>query len=586
MTSEVLDPAQLRALEASVQLVEAGPGAGKTRTIVERMKRHSSDTYKGIALISFTNTAADEAKIRCEPSDLAAPNYVGTVDSFLHKFVVTPAVSLASGVAPRYVTSWHELPESAALIRVRAVSGKGFRLGSFKVRADGRIEIGSSISPEDRQYLAACERAGKRTDLIAFGQERVEQFLKNNTFDSEAARRKALEVLSDEDSVVAKRLATRFDEIIIDEFQDCSDIEVKIIGKLKDLGINVVVIADPDQAIYEFRDASPESYREYRASLREAEIVLLETNYRSSPAICQLVAMLRSVGTGNMVSNRPELQNRIIVLAGSSEHQRANFATKLETVGISPDDAIVLAHQKKQARIVAGLSIENPAFMKSSHKTFRLLGSILAIRDAEGPQLRKSAIDQAQKIILGLFEWNFGEKGLVPAAQLEILEITRSHIASCLLEMLAESAKWVGAASATASIRNIVEAHFGDLSRRLPKLGRALVSLNEDHWRVWDETSGDDSPGETTLNCSHIHAVKGQEYKAVLLSVEKQRGKDGLWDMVRRGQTDESLRVLYVGASRAAELLALGCTAKEAASLTRALDNHQIEYELLKEEKT
>lgn len=56
--------------------------------------------------------------------------------------------------------------------------------------------------------------------------------------------------------------------------------------------------------------------------------------------------------------------------------------------------------------------------------------------------------------------------------------------------------------------------------------------------------------------------------------------------MVRRGQTDESLRVLYVGASRAAELLAFGCTGKEAASLTRALDNHQIEYELLKEEKT
>ncbi|MGO2140768.1 MAG: UvrD-helicase domain-containing protein [Leucobacter sp.] len=586
MSSDALDDAQLSALKASVQLIEAGPGAGKTRTIVERMKRHANDMRKGVALISFTNTAADEAKRRCAPAQLASPNYVGTVDSFLHRFIVTPEVSLKNSAAPKYVTSWNDLPESAIMTRLNGVSGgSGFRLGSFRTFLDGRIDIGSSPSREDSQYLAACVKAGRRDELVALGQKRVEGYLKSGTFDSDGARLRALEILSNSNSVVAKRLASRFDEIIIDEFQDCSDVEVAIVERLKYLGINVVVVADPDQAIYEFRDAFPDSYREYRDSLDDDAVVLLEKNYRSSPAICELVAMLRSVGTGDVVSNRPEIQHKVVVLAGSPVFQRAQFADRLTACEIPVEDAIVLAHEKKQASTIAGRTIENPAFSKSSHKTFGLLGSVIAIRDAEGPLLRKAAIDRAQRIILGLFRWNYGENGLAPVAQLELLEVTRGHIASSLLGILADSEHWIEVTDATASIRSQVKAHFGALPRELSKPSTALRALDGDHWKVWAESQEGDSRGDSSYSCSHIHAVKGNEYRAVLLSIKKQRGKDYFWDIVRSGKTDESLRVLYVGASRAAELLVLGCSAKEVSKLTELLKSEGIEYDLLKEGK-
>lgn len=582
----MLDAIQQLVLQENVQLVEAGPGAGKTRTIVERMRRHTNSMGKGAALISFTNTAADEAKRRCSAEQLMLPNYVGTLDSFLHKFVVTPAVSMDTGATPKYVTSWNDLPGSVSLIRLKSISaGPGFQLGSFKMSVDGSIEVGSSPSREDKRYLAACSNAGKRDELIALGRVRIVQYLSNHTFDSDGARLKALEVLSDSSSVVAKRLASRFSEVIIDEFQDCSDVEVAIVEKLKLLGIRVVVVADPDQAIYEFRDASPESYREYRECIDSDAVVRLQTNYRSSPAICTLVEMLRSVGSGSVVSNRPEIQHKVVVLAGEPEFQRARFAEWLTECKIPSSEAIVLAHEKKQARQIAGLANENPAFSKSVHKTFGLLGSVIAIRDAEGPMLRKAAIDRAQRLLLNLFKWNFGEKGLAPGAQLELLEITRSHIASCLLNILADSKAWADAKDATDTIRHRVQECFGELPRALSRTSTSLRALEPDHWQVWVESNENREALAIRYPWSHIHGVKGNEYRAVLLSVKKPWGKDHIWDVIRSGRTDESRRVLYVGASRASDFLALGCTSKEAAKLTAILKEKGINFELSKEVK-
>lgn len=72
---------------------EACPGAGKTQTIVERFaRRGSARSRRGVALITFTNAAAEEAQRRCthKPELLQAPNFVGTIDSFINRFFAAP----------------------------------------------------------------------------------------------------------------------------------------------------------------------------------------------------------------------------------------------------------------------------------------------------------------------------------------------------------------------------------------------------------------------------------------------------------------------------------------------------------------
>lgn len=85
MSSDGLSPEQLNALAPGIQLIEAGPGSGKTRTVVARFQQGIVEG-RSAALLSFTNAAVAVARSRCrdEPTLLEAPNFIGTFDQFFH----------------------------------------------------------------------------------------------------------------------------------------------------------------------------------------------------------------------------------------------------------------------------------------------------------------------------------------------------------------------------------------------------------------------------------------------------------------------------------------------------------------------
>lgn len=116
MNNDGLSPEQLKALDPGIQLIEAGPGSGKTRTVVARY-RQSIVKGRSAALLSFTNAAVDVARARCrdEPSLLEAPNFIGTFDQFFHRYVLTPYIRRRFGVFPNYLSSWDDLPHHIAL---------------------------------------------------------------------------------------------------------------------------------------------------------------------------------------------------------------------------------------------------------------------------------------------------------------------------------------------------------------------------------------------------------------------------------------------------------------------------------------
>lgn len=76
--------------------VRACPGAGKTRTLVERARHLLSNSAdrRGVAFLSFTNAAAEELEARLRgfgilPSPLF-PSFIGTFDRFLWQFLIAP----------------------------------------------------------------------------------------------------------------------------------------------------------------------------------------------------------------------------------------------------------------------------------------------------------------------------------------------------------------------------------------------------------------------------------------------------------------------------------------------------------------
>ena len=87
------------------------PGSGKTRALVARFLQTAAAQHRGVALLSFTNAAVDEVRRRTGGSAqaLKAPHFVGTIDSFLHRFIVTPAEVLRLRRTPTYLASWSTL---------------------------------------------------------------------------------------------------------------------------------------------------------------------------------------------------------------------------------------------------------------------------------------------------------------------------------------------------------------------------------------------------------------------------------------------------------------------------------------------
>ena len=153
--------------------VEACPGAGKTRAIVARVARIAPTlpARRGLAILSFTNSAINEFLVRCHSFGLDSvhhhPGFVGTFDAFLRHFFFAPGG--IEGVVPRptVVDSWDALGVKVCLRGARAFRGDGAGLDLFNAEND-QIDPGSIGHPGLRAHV----RANRAAYQLAAGQRR------------------------------------------------------------------------------------------------------------------------------------------------------------------------------------------------------------------------------------------------------------------------------------------------------------------------------------------------------------------------------------------------------------------------------
>ena len=144
----------------------------------------------------------------------------------------------------------------------------------------------------------------------------------------------------------------RFQELIVDEFQDCDETEYRLLSRLKHAGIHVVVVADPDQAIYEFRQNLTGLYKAFRGRLDPDEIASLATCFRSTPAICTLVTSLRSIGSSAITPHPDHVggPDVIHIVVGTKLKAGKTALEMARKHGISGSETRVIAHRRADAR--------------------------------------------------------------------------------------------------------------------------------------------------------------------------------------------------------------------------------------------
>lgn len=578
-----LSPQQRKVLDPDVRLVEAGPGAGKTRAIVARFRQQARGSTRGVALLSFTNAAVEEATRRCaeEPELLAPPHFLGTFDQFFHRYVVTPHVMTTSRQAPTYLPSWDDLPDRLARVRGSG-SGVGVRLSAFRVQPDGTLGLRDANLRRGEQQFLDKAIGPNRGGIEKQATKRRLELLNRHTYDSHSARRLALRILADDGgSRALALLAERFGEVIVDEFQDCDDSEHRLLELLAKAGVRMVAVADPDQAIYEFRQESKDLYPGFRGKFSEGQVVDLDVCHRSTAAICSAVSSLRSLGKSAIlpaadVAPGPD-HNYIIV--GSGKRITDAAIGVAAQYGIGAHSLKVLAHSTADARKLSHGGIEAP---NGSSLTERILTAIIALRTSDHPNLRLMAIRRFERSLLDLFEW---PNTTIPGSrrsELDALEVEAPYLRGLVSTILGLSEEWASAEECGQQLRQSLRSELGTLPVPLiSTFGNQLSKPNPKVWEYWtkstEEAAGD---AKVLVGWSNIHNVKGAEFDAVVLAIPARARSNTphVLDDWQNGLNTEQRRVLYVGASRAKKLLMFGVGPNRAKQLAAILDKDRVPH--------
>ena len=274
-------------------LVLAGAGTGKTRVITFRIAEliRSGVKPSRILAVTFTNKAAKEMRERTQALlGRRKKNESGPEVSTFHSLCVRVLRRHAKllGYPEHFSIYDRGDQESVARTALREV-----RVGSEKLRPSDLINLVSGWKSGGVSPSVAEERSQKDTDLLAsVAYARYEAQLRASgamDFDDLLLNTERLFEGYPEARYAEQ---TRFDHILIDEYQDTNALQYRIIKALALSHRNLCVVGDDDQSIYGWRGAEVEHILSFQNEWPEARVVRLEDNYRSTEWILHLANTL------------------------------------------------------------------------------------------------------------------------------------------------------------------------------------------------------------------------------------------------------------------------------------------------------
>lgn len=539
--------------------IQACPGAGKTRSIVARISKLAEELppRKGVAVLSFTNSAVDEFKERCRSRGceglLRFPSYVGTLDAFVRHFIVLPSGIAESNQPPIIVDSWDVLGVEIRL-RHNAFRGDGVSLDRFD-------PVTGAVDPETVGVIGLQRHvAANRDAYIAVAQARRNALYRKGYISAACARARADASIRDlaRGAALGRALASRFHEIIVDEGQDCNPLDHGIVSWLRRCGIRVTIVSDIDQSIYEFRAGNPAELRALQANYAAQNVLPITGNFRSAPAICRLAATLRAAGNVDeplgQYAQHPQEARITTYDGGVTEAIGAKFLEYLPALGLGPQDAIVLAHGRNVAQRAAGdRSPSETAGATNIQEVARAVSEFWS--PAATPRSREMALKRLETVLLDAMEVRGDDEYITRALhRLELDPREFRRIALSLVVSLprtcpdqdADRENWIEC------VRNQITA----LGFVFPEGKTVRTVFRRPPNGNWSRLLA--APAGLALKSNTVHDAKGKEYKAVCLVIPPNRAPQNhtqtLFSTWEQRVESEAKRVIYVGVTRA-ELL-------------------------------
>lgn len=596
--TEDLNPAQRAAVTSpdGPVLVIAGAGSGKTRTLVYRMAYliEQGVDPESILLLTFTRKAAQEMLWRAgQLTDQASQRIIGGT------FHATANILLRRyghylDIHPRFTII--DRGDAEGIINLikssLGLAGAGKRFPSKRI-------IMNLIS-------GAINKSSTIDDLVHDGHVHLSEFIEDfHTINQHYNQFKADHGLMDYDDLLVnwQRLLTesedakaavssRFQHILVDEYQDTNLIQARIVRSLASHHDNVMVVGDDAQSIYSFRGADFYNIMRFSEQFPGTEIIKLEENYRSTQPILELTnAVIRNAEEKFTKSLFTSITGgaRPTVYAARNEAEEARYIVKqiqmLKDEGVPVREIAVLFRSgfhsyKLEMELTSnyhhfekrgGMKLTESAHIKDILSFFRILvnpwdtlswNRILLQLDKVGPKTAHKIInfikthDSPTAALAGYKPgktWKSGFDELLTTLQaIDQPGLTPSVIYDRVIEYY---------------LPIFEKIYYDDYPKRRKELDQisALISGYGDLQSFVDDTAldppenisaGEQQGEEGKLILSTIHSAKGLEWDVVFV-IGLAEGRFPHQNAIPGGQWEEERRLLYVAATRARKRLFL-----------------------------
>lgn len=308
---------QRQAIESidRVTMVAAGPGTGKTSTLIShilyllKMRRIKPSS---ITAVTFTNQAAKELRERVKKEMGKGTAFrklqVGTFHSIAWKLLKDSGreFTLAGDaevreLADRLIKEYAlDMPVSRFLTEI----------SNFKTSMclDGSCpRTDTAVSQDDLLSASAPAHDSAFTDAFQAYDNCLKEW---NALDFDDLLLEALHMARETGDHEKKGTdAGQFSYLMVDEFQDINPLQYQLMKAWNKNGKELFVIGDSDQAIYGFRGADAKCFQKLKAEFPNARQITLEENYRSTPQILSLACEIISKNPGGdrqLHPNRPQ----------------------------------------------------------------------------------------------------------------------------------------------------------------------------------------------------------------------------------------------------------------------------------------
>ncbi len=279
-----LNPQQQQAVTASTGpvLVLAGPGSGKTRVLTHRIAYLIGSMGMRpfhIFAVTFTNKAAREMESRVSEllGQATRGLTLGTFHATCARLLRREAEHLPFDSNYVIFDADDQLTVVKQVIRDLNLDEKTYR--ATAVHASISNAKNELTLPDDFQVQNYRDEVVKRV------YERYQQaLLSSNALDFDDLLLWTAFLLEREPAV-REKYARRYEHVLVDEFQDTNMAQYTLLKHLASVHENIFVVGDPDQSVYRWRGADYRNVLRFEQDFPDAQVILLEQNYRSTQAI-------------------------------------------------------------------------------------------------------------------------------------------------------------------------------------------------------------------------------------------------------------------------------------------------------------